>query len=236
MNQIDLEILYFFNQYAGKNALLDHTIEFISINHIFKGGVFVLLVWFLWFKKGEKKVYRPLIILNLIGCFIAMFIARIMAKVLPFRFRPIHDPSLDVSMPLGFDETYAEGLSSFPSDHAALFFALATGIYFLNKKLGIIALFYAFLVICLPRVFLGLHFPTDIMAGAFIGTSIVIMVHKINFFTNLNSLMFDFKRGYPSVFYALFFLITYQIADMFESVRAIMKFSYYIFLGGDLEL
>lgn len=139
-------------------------------------------------------------------------------------------------MPLGFDETYAEGPSSFPSDHAALFFALATGIYFLNKKLGVIALVYAFLVICLPRVFLGLHFPTDIMAGAFIGTSIVIMVHKINFFTNLNSLMFDFKRGYPSVFCALFFLITYQIADMFESVRAIMKFSYYIFLGGDLEL
>lgn len=236
MNPIDHAVFNFFNQFSGESAQLDRIVIFLSVNHIFKGGVFVLLIWCLWFKKGEKKFFRPLILINIVGCFVAMFTARVLAKFLPYRMRPLHDPTVDMSMPIGLEESYAEGLSSFPSDHAALFFALATGIYFLNKRLGLVALFYALVFICIPRIYLGLHYPTDIAAGALLGTVVVILVHKLQFFHHLNTYFFKFKKIYPSIFYAIFFLITYQIADMFESVRAIMKFGYYLLIGGDVEL
>jgi undecaprenyl-diphosphatase len=236
MYPLDQEVFNFFNHFAGRNSYLDGIIIFISANHLFKGGVFVLLIWFLWFKKGDKKVFRPLILINLVGCFITMFAARIMAKFLPFRMRPIHNSSIDISMPIGLDESYAEGLSSFPSDHAALFFALATGIYFLNKKLGVFALLYALFIICLPRIYLGLHYPSDIAAGALLGVIIIALVHNLFGFHRLNGYFFKVKKAYPSVFYAFFFLITYQIADMFESVRAIITFGYHMIAGGNIEL
>ncbi|MDP3935285.1 MAG: phosphatase PAP2 family protein [Candidatus Giovannonibacteria bacterium] len=57
---------------------------------------------------------------------------------------------------------------SFPSGHAAFFFALATGVFFYRKWWGI--LFYAIAIaIGFARVAAGLHWPSDILAGAVIG-------------------------------------------------------------------
>jgi len=58
--------------------------------------------------------------------------------------------------------------SSFPSGHAAFFFAVSAIVYFYNKKAGILFLIGAFLI-CLARVFVGVHWPSDVTAGAFVG-------------------------------------------------------------------
>ncbi len=58
--------------------------------------------------------------------------------------------------------------SSFPSGHAALFFALATIVYLHNKALGIFFL-GASLLISLSRVAAGLHWFSDVVAGALFG-------------------------------------------------------------------
>lgn len=57
---------------------------------------------------------------------------------------------------------------SFPSGHAAFYFAIATVIYFYNKKLGII-FFTASVLMGLSRIFGGVHWPSDILAGALVG-------------------------------------------------------------------
>ena len=57
---------------------------------------------------------------------------------------------------------------SFPSGHATFFFALSTGIFFYHRKLGI--LFYVSTVcMVIGRVISGIHYPSDIVAGAIIG-------------------------------------------------------------------
>ena len=68
--------------------------------------------------------------------------------------------------------------SAFPSGHAAFFFALSTVIYFYNKKFGIL-FFLASFLICISRVFVGIHWPLDILAGAVVGIFSGWLIHKI---------------------------------------------------------
>ena len=67
--------------------------------------------------------------------------------------------------------------SSFPSGHAAFFFALATGVYLYNKKAGHIYLFLAGLM-GLARIFVSVHWPLDILAGAILGWATALMINK----------------------------------------------------------
>jgi len=67
---------------------------------------------------------------------------------------------------------------SFPSGHTTIFFALATAIYFFNKKLGIVSFVVAILV-GLSRIFVGVHWPIDILGGAVIGIVSGILVQIV---------------------------------------------------------
>jgi len=96
------------------------------------------VLWYLWFRKSDKvTLTRERVIISVISCIIAIFIGRLLARVLPFRLRPLVDPAFaqyyhNKSMADAFDMA-----SSFPSDHAVMFFALATGIFLISKRLGV---------------------------------------------------------------------------------------------------
>lgn len=57
---------------------------------------------------------------------------------------------------------------SFPSDHAALAFAIAVAVFLAHRRWGIIFLIAAMFV-ALGRVFVGVHYPSDVLMGAVIG-------------------------------------------------------------------
>jgi len=61
-----------------------------------------------------------------------------------------------------------KNFQSFPSGHTAIFFAIAMAIFYFNRKWGIIAFVVAVLV-GLSRIYVGVHWPIDILAGALIG-------------------------------------------------------------------
>ena len=67
---------------------------------------------------------------------------------------------------------------SFPSGHATIFFALATAIYFFNKKWGIVS-FVAAILVGISRIFVGVHWPLDVLAGAIVGIISGVIVNLI---------------------------------------------------------
>ncbi len=64
--------------------------------------------------------------------------------------------------------TVTDNFQSFPSGHAVFFFALAVVLYFFHKKIGA-WYFIAAILMGVARIFVGVHWPTDIIAGAAIG-------------------------------------------------------------------
>jgi undecaprenyl-diphosphatase len=112
-----------------------------------------------------------------------------------------------------------EGWSAFPSDHAMLFSALATGLLLVSRRVGVAAHAYWLVVIGLPRVYLGLHYPTDIIAGSVLGALICWAVNVPRVRTLLMSLPLRWQRDHPAAFYVCFFFLCMQVAVMFVDLR-----------------
>jgi undecaprenyl-diphosphatase len=68
--------------------------------------------------------------------------------------------------------------ASFPSDHATGAFALAFGVWLYDRTLGACLLVVAALI-SFARVYVGTHYPGDVIAGALIGIGVAALLYAI---------------------------------------------------------
>lgn len=164
------------------------------------------------------------IVLTMVSCLVAIVVGRFLAFVLPFRLRPLHEIDLNFITPYGINPNALGSWSSFPSDHAVLFFTLATGIFLISRIIGMLVAIYIIVIICFPRIYCGFHYPTDIIAGALIGMVIGWFVITTNVNKYITRPAMLWLNKWPGSFYACFFILTYQIGTMFDSVRGIATY------------
>ena len=67
--------------------------------------------------------------------------------------------------------------SSFPSDHAAAAMAIAVAVFLLHRRIGFVVLALAVLV-CFARVYVGAHYPGDVLGGAAIGAIVTLVLWR----------------------------------------------------------
>ncbi|MEV8534743.1 phosphatase PAP2 family protein [Streptomyces sp. NPDC051211] len=74
-------------------------------------------------------------------------------------------------------EVLADGKTdfSFVSDHATLAMALGVGLFIANRRLGFLGIGIALLE-GLCRVYMGVHYPTDVIGGLALGTAVVLLL------------------------------------------------------------
>src|SRR5262249_31855041 len=109
--------------------------------------------------------------------------------------------------------------------HATLFVALAVGVWCAHARAGALLLAYVTLVVLLPRIYLGMHYPTDIFAGAAIGGGIAWLANLKPARQRLPHPLLEWHRLSPGTFYACAFLLTSQIAVLFDPVRKVAHFA-----------
>jgi undecaprenyl-diphosphatase len=205
-----------------KSRFADYFLDVVCDNQLLTGALMMSKFWWAWFRQDkDKRQDREIIVSGIFLCFLALFLARALALLLPFRERPGINPALHFVIPYGLDVHGFLGWSSFPSDHATLFFALATTIFFISHKLGIAAYLYSFFIVCLPRVYLGAHYPTDILVGAFMGICIACLSLIKPLRSRLAVRPMHWLERSPASFYLCFYLITFAFGTMFNPVRSI---------------
>ncbi len=158
MNVFELKILDFIQENL-KCGFLDWFMPLIT--RLGDGGVFwiVIAVVLLCFKK-----YRKTGAMMGVALLLGLLVGNLTLKPLIGRIRPYDMPGTDIDL-------LVEGLrdKSFPSGHTLASFEGAVVLLLNDKRLGIPAIIIAGLV-ALSRLYLYVHYPTDVLAGMVLGT------------------------------------------------------------------
>jgi undecaprenyl-diphosphatase len=224
MNIFDSSIIALVNSIAHQSELVDRSIAYIGSFAPLKGGLPAAMLWWAWFKnETNAATNRKHVLATLAASVVALAIAQILEGVLPFRPLPLLNPELAFTLPYGVDIPDKGSWSSFPSDHAVLFFSLAAGFFFISKAMGIFALVFCFFMIFLARVYLGHHYPSDVIAGAALGMGLTWAFNKSAFILRMADRAQVVFNSYPKWFYTAFFLFTYQLSEVFHDLRNLVK-------------
>ena len=204
----------------------EHTTSFMFLivhNDLVKGGVIIAILWYLWFSNKEKtSENHQKVVIALFTSIIAITIGRSLNNFLPYRPRPILNPEFDFTYQIDAF-SWLNKLSSFPSDHAILFFSLATGIFLISKKWGVFSYIYVFFIICFPRIYLGFHYFSDILVGALIGIVITLIISTLKISKRFSKKIVLFSEKFPGISYALFFILSYQMVTLFLDSRKLIS-------------
>lgn len=222
---LDHAILSSLDTFARRSWGFDRIVSGIAENDLLKGAVIMAAIWWAWFRADPRgtRSNREHVIATILGCLAALALGRLLVVILPFRVRPIYDAAFGFVAPYGVNLGVLAKASSFPSDHAVLFFGLATGLYFVSRTAGILAAIYTMALIALPRMYLGLHYFSDIVAGAVVGASICWLANRFLPATRVVHVLEQQAVAKPMYFYPVLFLVTFQIAELFDSARAILS-------------
>lgn len=136
---------------------------------------FYLTIVFFFVKNYRSK---SLMILLFMGLTIVLSDqVSVLLKVTLQRLRPTHEPALEGMIHVVFQKG---GLYGFVSSHASNMFAVFafTSCIFKNRSYYVLLLFWALLV-SYSRIYIGVHYPLDVICGALLGWLLGVLMFKV---------------------------------------------------------
>jgi len=163
IQDIDEQLLRALN-IAGENPLLDGVLVFLTVLGI--SYVIVLASVPLWWK-GRRDLGYDVVVLVIVASLFTEVIKLLIDRPRPFEELPDVSTIVSASGP------------SFPSAHASRAFAVAAIVAIrTSHRYGATSLAIASLI-SLSRVCLGVHWPTDVLAGALLGAALAVVFNCV---------------------------------------------------------
>lgn len=173
ISKIDFSILNFIQQNI-RSIVLDKVMIFItSLGN--SGGIWIIIGIYLLLNKKHRK-YGFMLFIALLLC---MITGNLVLKPAFARIRPFNVVSLVNELLIKPPIDY-----SFPSGHTMCAFAVASVLFHANKKAGICATMLAILI-GFSRLYLYVHYPSDVLSGAAIGIFLgLLSIYLYNIYEN----------------------------------------------------
>ncbi len=159
---LDWNLFLAINQFAGHSQGLDALGKFFA-EYAFL--LFALLLVGLWFLPAPAAVRRAReqSCINAVGALAGALLSAHLIGVFFYRARPFVAHAVTQLIPHPPD-------ASFPSDHTTLAFTLIVALWFALGRTHWFWLVWG-VAIGLARVFVGVHYPTDVLGGALLGAA-----------------------------------------------------------------
>lgn len=166
LNQWDQALFLLLNSWH--HEAVDPVMAFISEKWVWI-PLYAYLLYLIYTRLGWKGTLWTLLAIGILITMSDQFASGFLKPTVA-RLRPCRTEALGEAVHIV--NNHCGGKYGFASSHAANFFALATFMSrFLQKRSWTIALFGAAVFTAYSRVYLGVHYPGDVLMGALIGTA-----------------------------------------------------------------
>jgi membrane-associated phospholipid phosphatase len=221
LEQTDRALSQAANHFAGRSIVFDMMVRDMLNTALPNGGLVLAAFCWLWFEADRFGAHpeRRNVMTGALAVMIVVATLWLLKALLPFRHRPLDDVDLALRVPFDIDPASASALSAFPSGHTAFFFALTVPLWWRSRWLGAAAAVWISLTICLPLLYRGDHWPSDIAGGAAIGVALMLSLCWLVGRTALPDRVLAFSQRHPSAFYAIAWLLALEIALFFRDIK-----------------
>ncbi len=217
---LDLWAFHAINGIAGRSALLDRLVGGLDMTTL-KSMAIVAIFGMLWHVPSQDmRRQREVLLVLFVALAVALLLNRTVSFMLPFRARPMYTSGIGYISPAAEHHADLEHWSSFPSDNATLLFAVATSFWLLSRAWGL--WFGAFsAVVLVARIYMGVHFPSDVLVGAGLGVATTIAFNRDRVRASLARPALVVEKRAPALFYGLLFAALFEMSSMFWLTRKV---------------
>lgn len=168
------DIFFYIYNFTQNSTVLQNLAVFFA--EPFGDFVLVLAATFLLFHHEVFSKKHPILELKrkwkeIVSVFLTAVFARAITEILKYTFAHPR-PFVELA---NFPSLIPETGYSFPSGHATFFMALGVAIYLVHRRAGFVFIFCAF-IIGVARIFVGVHYPIDVVFGFIVGAIVPILV------------------------------------------------------------
>ncbi len=173
LKQIDQELFLFLN--GIHSPFWDIVMYWISYKFTWIPLYLTTLGYFIY-KQKTKSILSIIIVVSTIVFADQMSVH--LFKDVFLRYRPCHN--LEIQNMVHILHGHCGGQYGFVSSHSsnAFGFAIITTLIIQNRKISIILIIWA-IVVSYSRIYLGVHYPSDIFGGAILGTATAIALYSL---------------------------------------------------------
>ncbi|OPA77676.1 phosphatase PAP2 family protein [Paenibacillus selenitireducens] len=162
---LDYQVFQWINDLAGKGTFLNPIMRFFAEDAQYFLFLGILVYWF-----TRTRDHRIMVAEALISAAVGLGISGLIGDFF-YRDRPFITHSVHQLIQHAAN-------ASFPSDHATAAFAIAMAFFLGRRREGKLWLVFAGLI-AFSRVWTGVHYPTDVMAGAGLGILSACGIHML---------------------------------------------------------